>query len=129
MRNLFERGPHADAIQIGIAVEELCAGAVTMALAEPLPGSGATDDALWQEACAKAAARLPRRLRDVIIRRALTRDLRHWEEDAVNRVPLRDGFGNPRWYRMVARDLGGGQTERVELIVKVVNVLLMIKKL
>lgn len=117
VRFLFERGPHADAIQIGAAVEALCAEAVTMTLTEPLPGIASPECPLWQEALEKAARRLPRRLRDVIIRRALAGDPKHWEEDAIATVPEKDPYGNPRWFRTVVQDLGGGQTERVERIV------------
>lgn len=125
IKTLFGHGPHADAIQIGLAVDALCAEAVTMVgLSMPDTSGGLADD-LWADAYARAAERLPQRLKDIIVRRALTRDAGHWQNEPVQVVPVRDQFGNARWYRMVEREAVScrgqrmGVMERVEMIVEI----------
>lgn len=134
VKTLFGSGPHSDAVQIGLAVDALCAEAVTMAAPEAviacghIEGARAIDDGelvLWMDAVTRAAARLPRRLKDIIIRHALTRDAGHWQGEPVQMVPVRDQFGNARWFRMVEREAVTrrgqkmGVMERVEMIVDI----------
>lgn len=124
VKTLFGSGPHPDAVQIGLAVDALCAEAVTMASVS-LPESRGLEGDLWRDAYARAAERLPRRLKDIIIRRALTRDAGHWQGEPVQVVPVRDQFGNARWFRMVEREAVTrrgqkmGAMERVEMIVDI----------
>lgn len=125
IKTLFGQGPHDDAIRIGDAVEWLCAEAVTLAsIGRPMPDGTVAGD-LWADAYARAAERLPSRLKDIIIRRALTRDAGHWADEPVEVVPVRDQFGHARWYRMVEREAVTrrgqkmGVMERVEMIVDI----------
>ncbi|MCA0404875.1 MAG: hypothetical protein LCH39_01815 [Proteobacteria bacterium] len=126
VRLMFERGPHPDALLIGRAVETLCSEAVTLAGPAPEPdGDTFGAEALWADAYARASARLPRCLRDVIIRRALAGDMQQWEEEAVSRVAITHENGRPRWYRLVEREAvtrdgrKTGEVERAEMIVDV----------
>jgi len=102
------------------------AEAVTLAGPAPEPdGDTFGAEALWADAYARASARLPRCLRDVIIRRALAGDMQQWEEEAVSRVAITHENGRPRWYRLVEREAvtrdgrKTGEVERAEMIVDV----------